>query len=175
MFLGGILLVDGNNLLHAAREHDPEQPPGRARLCALIADWARRRQTRAIVVFDGAAPGAALESQLATDGVEVRFGEAQTADDVLREMIRGASAGKRMLVVSSDRELVRTARRHKAQSQSSAEFFARLVEPPPTAPDPDRGRADLAARLDADAWLHEFGLDSAVVEPPKPKPRTRKR
>ncbi len=180
MFLGGVLLVDGNNLLHAARDHDPEHPPGRARLCALIADWARRRQTRAIVVFDGVAPGAGLEAQLAARGLDVRFSEAQTADAVLSDLIRGASAGKRMLVVSSDRELVRTARRHKARSVGSAEFVARLNQPPAEAPDPDRNRADLAARQsDADVWLQEFGLDQADAEPPRreahPKPRARKR
>lgn len=159
--VGETALVDGNNLLHAAREAEPERPPSRSTLCRMLGEWAQRRGARVRVVFDGPEPVGDLREQIGAPGVTVHFsGSSTSADHVLGEVIRTSSAGRLMRVVSSDREIARVARRHRARPVRSDAFWRELtrpVAPPPTEVEPDAKRSGLQGD-EARRWLDDFGM-----------------
>lgn len=156
------VMVDGNNLLHAAADAEPERPPGRTQLCQRIGAWASRYRHAALVFFDGAAPDAPRAAQLAAEGVEMIFSGAVTADEALIERLNAHSAPRQVLVVSSDREIRAAARRRRAVPVPSAEFWRRLERdlsrPRPRKVEPPAKREGLSAD-ELDQWLDEFRLD----------------
>jgi predicted RNA-binding protein with PIN domain len=158
------VLIDGNNLLFAAREADPERPPSRSTLCLRLGQWARRTGEKVAIVFDGPTPTASLARQIGDPDVAVNYsGAGISADKVLTEAIEADSAARLLLVVSSDREIGRAARRRKAKTMRSDVFWAtvqrdlaRSKRRPAEPPEKRRGlRPGEAAR-----WLSELGLDN---------------
>ncbi len=160
------ILIDGNNLLHAARDiEDPERPLGRAQLCQILADWATRVGVTIQLVFDGPQPPDGFAEQIRRQsGLEVRFsGGGVRADDVLIAMIDADSSIRRKIVVSSDREIARAARRRKAKAERSEAFWRRVRrdrsrQPEPRPSEPDQKRSGLGPD-DLDDWLRTFGMD----------------
>lgn len=159
------VLVDGNNLTYAACElEDPERPVGRWALCETLREWARRTRNKVHVVFDGPSPPRGFERQLADDQfVGVSFsGHGRTADAALIEMLNEHSAARRLLVVSSDREIRRAAQRRRAKDIRSDEFWmavrSTLQRPERTSSEPGEKRVGLADD-EADEWMKLFGLD----------------
>ena len=157
------VIIDGNNLLHAARNADTNGPlMGRSMLCDAVGRWAARRTERVHVVFDGPSPGRDLAKQIAHPEILVSYSGQSTADAELITMLEQDSAARRLLVVSSDREIARAARRRRAQPMRSDEFWALLQqdlarpEPRPSEPREKRAGLDPAA---TDMWLREFGLN----------------
>ena len=82
------VLIDGNNLLFAARDvDDPERPLARSGLCEWLRRWSIRSGERVTVVFDGPMPSASLARQIAGDGIDVVYsGAGVKADDVIALM-----------------------------------------------------------------------------------------
>lgn len=157
------VLVDGNNLLYAAYDADPERPPGRERLCALLGQWSKRSGERVSVVFDGVEPAPELAEQLRAGGVETLFsGHGVKADAVVIELIADDSAPKRLIVVSTDREIARAARRRRATPMRSDEFWtmmtADLARPPHIPLEPLEKRRGLSPGQAAE-WMKELGLE----------------
>jgi hypothetical protein len=159
-------LIDGNNLLFAALERDPERPPSRSTLVHLLGRWARLTGEKVAVVFDGPVPNEALAGQIGDPSVAVSYSGGVSADDLLAKMMEAGSA-PRLVVVSSDREVARVARRHKAKTARADAFWATVLrdlarpEPRPLEP-PEKGRG-----LEADAterWLRELGLGGEQSE-----------
>ena len=83
------VVVDGNNLLHAARDADALSPlVGRSMLCDTIGQWAELRSERVHIVFDGCAPHEPLAQQIAHPAIQVSYsGPGRTADAVLAYLI----------------------------------------------------------------------------------------
>lgn len=157
------VLVDGNNLLYAALEADPERPPSRSTLCLRLGQWARRTGEKVVVVFDGRSPAEGLARQISGSDVSVRYsGAGISADDVLTEAIESDSAARLLLVVSSDREVARAARRRRAKTMRSDRFWAllrrELARPKPPRLEPPEKRRGLET-TDAEGWMRELGLD----------------
>lgn len=156
------VLIDGNNLLFAAIDSDPDRPIGRSKLCQVLGEWARRRVEQVEIVFDGPAPPAGLASQIGDPDVSVRFsGKGVKADAVIIDIINQHSAPRRLLVVSSDREIAHAARRRKAVPVRADEFWTRVQEG--VARDerrraPLRPKRDPAPDLRQVDWLREFGF-----------------
>ena len=158
------VIIDGNNLLYAARSAPDEGPlMGRSRLCNLLGQWVRRRAERVHVVFDGPAPTDDLVKQIAAPGVQISFSGGVSADAEIIRLLEEDSAARRQVVVSSDREIVRAAKRRRASPVGSDEFWAllrqelsrpapRRVEPP----EKTRGQSPEATS----EWLREFGFDT---------------
>ena len=143
-----MLLIDVSNVLHTTGvlpEHLAGlDVPELARLIS-VSRYARRRS---VLVCDGvgaadpasgqAAQADAGENTLApinttpsgkeVAGLDVVYaGADQEADDVIEVLIARDSAPRRLLVVSTDRRLVRAARRRRAQSLSSDAFLRHLA------------------------------------------------
>jgi predicted RNA-binding protein with PIN domain len=157
------VLVDGNNLLYAALDADPDRPPSRSMMCLKLGQWARRTGERVAVVFDGRAPAGGLARQIGDPDVEVRYsGAGASADDVLAEVIAAHSAARLLLVISSDREVVRAAKRRRAKTMRSSDFWSalqrELARETPRPREPAAKRRGLE-RSDADRWLRKLGLD----------------
>lgn len=157
------VLIDGNNLLFAALENDPERPPSRSTLCRLLGRWARRTGEKVAIVFDGPAPNPALARQTGNADVAVSFsGGGVSADEVLARAINAHSAPRLVLVVSSDREVARVARRRKAKTARSDAFWTAVLRdlkrPQPRSIEPAEKHRGLASDA-TEGWLREFGLD----------------
>jgi predicted RNA-binding protein with PIN domain len=160
------VVIDGNNLLHAARDADALSPlVGRSMLCNTIGQWAELRSERVHIVFDGPAPEPPLARQIAHRAVNVSYsGPGRTADTVLAYLIESNPAARRLVVVSSDKAIIRVAKRRRARFIRSDEFWKfvkrDLARPAPAKAEPDEKEAGLSPQA-AQAWLAEFGLDKA--------------
>lgn len=128
MRMGGHLIVDGHNLLRSGEvplDGDPGAASGRDELCGLLSSYARRKGFRLTVVFDGR--GSAGRTRVSfKGGTAVYSGARETADDVIREMARSASAGT--VVVTSDRGLAGTLPSRSVAVVDCGEFAPRLFE-----------------------------------------------
>lgn len=157
------VVIDGNNLLHAARSAETSSLLiGRSMLCDAIGRWAQRRNERVHVVFDGPAPPRPLAGQIGHPAIEVTYsGAGVSADSVLTEILQADSAARRLVVVSSDREIVRAARRRRARSIGAEEFWRTvqrdLSRQPPVKVEPDEKESGLGPE-GVQRWLDEFGL-----------------
>ena len=158
------VLIDGNNLLFAARAvEDPDRLMGRSMLCVALGDWARRRGERVHVIFDGPPPANGLAQQIGAAGIRVSYsGGGVPADNAIEHELDQNSAARRVWVVSSDREVARAAKRRRARPVR-AEVFWRMLkrdlarrEPGPD--EPAEKEAGLSEG-DAEEWLRELGLE----------------
>jgi hypothetical protein len=114
---GAHLIVDGYNV---TKSGFPELSLAdqRDRLTRLLSTLAARTGAEITVVFDGAAVVAAPVS---TRGVRVLFSPPGViADDVIRQLAGAEPAGRVVVVVSSDREVVDGVRRSGARTAPSA-------------------------------------------------------
>jgi len=156
------VIVDGNNLLHVARQAEQAGPLlGRSLLCHKLGRWAQRRRERVHVIFDGPAPNQELAEQIRGPIIQVSYSGSSTADAVLKSILESDSAARRLLV-SSDREIARAARRRRARVMRSDEFWALvrldLARPLPPRVEPREKWAGLEPAA-TDQWLREFGLE----------------
>jgi predicted RNA-binding protein with PIN domain len=117
-----VYIIDGYNLLHASP--DLKRTLGsfgmdraRADLLQALSRFALRGGIDCIVVFDGATSDTA-------PGVRVISSRSRSADDLIREHAR--SAGRSLVVVSSDLEIISTARTNLATIIPSKRFAAEL-------------------------------------------------
>lgn len=156
------VLVDGNNLMFAARAlHESGSALGRSMLCRILGEWSHRTGKRVHVVFDGPTPPPAQAAQLGGKLLTLTFGGSLSADEVIAELVRRDSAARRLLVVSSDRQVQRAARRRRAHFLRSDAFWVGMIRdlerPAPTRVEPPQKRVGLAEGESGD-WLEYFGL-----------------
>ena len=157
------VVIDGNNLLYAARTIEGPSPLiGRSMLCQTVGSWARRRNERVHIVFDGPSPPGALAKQIASPDIQVTYsGRGISADAVLCGILETDSAARRLVVVSSDRALMRAAKRRRARPIRSEEFWVRLrrdlARPARQRIEPEEKEAGLSPQA-TEQWLDEFGL-----------------
>lgn len=125
------LIIDGDNLLHAAGYGRARYGPGQlaAQRRRLVLDLRDRidplvwRDT--IVVFDG------REVDGLADHADVRYSGADSdADSVIELLLRQHSSPRQVLVVSSDHRLQQAAARRGATSIDSDRFWNRLDDLP---------------------------------------------
>ncbi len=156
-------LIDGNNLMHAAPELEPEL--SRDALCELLAVLVASGQ-RVRVVFDGAPPSAQTETRIAKTGVHAEYSLGRSADDLILKHIARDSAPRRLTVVSSDREIRKAARRRRCIAVTSEDFARKLVQlsahhrfSDPSAPSEPREKHFGPTKEQARQWLREFGIE----------------
>ena len=170
--IGGILedggptvryLVDGNNVLYAARSHGPTRSIGRDVLCRLLSEWAGRHDVgQVVVVFDGPAPPGDLARQMEQPGVTVQFSGSGSADAVIEEEIARAAAPGQITVVTTDRAVQHAVRYRRGKCIDSERFLAELWAEPTPGATPAATPPEKPQRLsanDTQKWLDEFGPD----------------
>jgi predicted RNA-binding protein with PIN domain len=128
------LIIDGYNLLHAAGILGGGVGSGgleRSRLAMLnfVAESLDDRQrTTTSIVFDARNAPRGLPRVLEHRGMTVLFATAyETADELIEELIRADSAPRRLVVVSSDHQVQRAARRRRAKAIDSDRWYAETI------------------------------------------------
>jgi len=158
------VLIDGDNLLHAARGvADDAQSASRAWLCRLLTSWDPQGLHHVTIFFDGVRPDSPGDGPTEAGRLTIRYSDAWTADDLIIEAIESSSASRRLVVVSSDRAVRTAARRRRARSLDSGSFITKVLN--------DLDRAERRAKREppekfrglppgeVDQWLKEFGID----------------
>jgi predicted RNA-binding protein with PIN domain len=119
------LVIDGYNVTKSGYGSLPLEAQ-RQRLVTGLGSLAARSGAEVTVCFDGAA----LDSRVAVTsprGVRVLFSRpGETADELIRRLVRNEPAGRPVVVVSSDREVADGVRRCGARPVSSAGFLRLL-------------------------------------------------
>lgn len=128
------LIVDGYNLMHAAGDFGHGAGPGgleRSRT-ALLRYLAQALEpelaARTVVVFDASAQRGAPRTERFRGLTVIYAAGYEDADSLIEELIRRHSAPRRLTVVSSDRRLRRAARRRKATSVGSGQWYDQIVK-----------------------------------------------
>ncbi len=126
--MGARLLVDGHNLLRAGAlplSSDPSGPEGRQELCALLSAYSRAKGFRLTVVFDSPPGNSGARAALPfKGGTSIYAAARETADDVLRDLARGAGRGT--VVVTDDRGLAGTLSAREVTVVPCGTFAARI-------------------------------------------------
>jgi predicted RNA-binding protein with PIN domain len=120
------VLVDARNVLRSQWPNMPEQ-----QLVEACCAWAAARRFRAVVVFDGKAPGALVgERRLGFHCVVVGAG-AESADAWLKRTAAECHAEERRYwLVTSDRALRAVAGKHADRTIGGGTFARELRSPP---------------------------------------------
>ena len=155
------LLIDGHNLI--GRGHLPglrlDDPDDEAKLVIRLRTFCARTGKRITVVFDHGLPGG-RSWELSGGGVEVVFAPAsRTADGILCERIRRARDPRGLTLVTSDREVIATARARGARVKRSEEFAAQLSAPRTVEVEGEKKEEDFSTE-EVEEWLRIFeGMD----------------
>lgn len=126
-------VVDGYNLLHALKKTDPGLPAdftlARRKLVELLSHLCKREGAKARVFFDGT-PGEIGAGELAYPHVKVTFcgPVREAADQAVRDFVENASDPRRLLVISSDQQVVKACRLSGAKVLSSQAMADRLSD-----------------------------------------------
>jgi predicted RNA-binding protein with PIN domain len=174
------LIIDGYNLLHATGIVGRGGPGGlersrRALLGVLCAALEPDQRARTTVVFDAGRAGRGLPHSTDQQGLQVRYAaQHEDADALIEQLIRLASAPRRLIVVSSDRRVQRAARRRRATAVASDRWFAHLLarrRRRQTAMPPERTKPAIPLTdTEVQYWLAEFGLSDSDVPPDQSGP-----
>lgn len=155
------VIIDGNNLLHAMREHAPIAAVGRETMVRLIERWSKASGSRVTLVFDGPAPRGGFSKQLSPDGVMVRFSAPAPADDLIVTAIGDEKDPTRLRVVTSDTAIRHAAGYRRCRCTDAVSFIGELF-PDPSPREAPRPIAlekptDVASEEDAEWWKNTFG------------------
>src|SRR5258705_11797513 len=119
------LIVDGYNVTKRGFG-DVSLEQQRGRLVGGLGGLAAQSGAEVTVVFDGAEKMNALPSP--PRGVRVLFSrKGETADELIRQLVRAEPAGRPIVGISSDREVADGVRRHGAYPLSSDTLLRRLA------------------------------------------------
>ena len=157
-------LFDGYNVYHASLKLSEEWSHiTPVTLLGFISADMRTLRDGGIVVFDGTERrGWAGEVEPAGFVKVVYSGGGIEADTRLEELIKKNTAPRRLVVVSTDRQVRKAARRRRAKSLSSAEYLVQMLgrseRPAPRPRDPREKRHGVADG-ELGEWLEMFGID----------------
>ena len=170
-------LLDGYNVYHAATKLDPAwQQLTPINLCRLVAADMQHLADQGVIVFDGR-PLRGQPMDVEPEGCLrlIYSGPQHDADTEIAHLIAKNSAPRRLTVVSSDRQVRKTARRRRCPTLEARDYLialqARAAEPPPPPPTEPPEKHTGLQNGDIDQWLQLFGLDD--LDPPDPTDRTR--
>ncbi|MBD3224003.1 MAG: hypothetical protein GF313_04700 [Caldithrix sp.] len=112
---------------------------------------------RIIVIFDG--QGTSHQNHSIPKRIQVKFSKKpQTADDIIRKFIRSAKTPKEWTVVSSDNEILFTARDHGAETIGSDDFIRQNNDPGATKRSFNEHLEKYEpGNVDVDYWMNLFG------------------
>ncbi len=121
-------IIDGHNLLWSVHKVQPDQGEiDEIKLCRMISEYLKLSGDSGQIVFDGIGPPE-KETFNYIAALEVFFSGTNTdADTVIKRKIEADSAPKRLIVVSTDRQVRDAARSRKATSIKSEQFWAGLL------------------------------------------------
>lgn len=152
-------LIDGNNVMAQRVGWHRDKPGARRVLMDELAEFARVKRAKVVVVFDGA-PEPHFADGAIYKGVKIFYAErGSNADERIKRIVDGAQERRTMLVVTSDRELASYVRRCGVQVIRSGEFRKRMevvadASQPLDKVDPHVDQQEMPD------WMRYFGVDS---------------
>lgn len=166
------VIIDGYNFLMTTgmmdtQVSDVELRQGRTRLLKFLATAfpAQSDRRKITVVFDSQTL-LKLPKSFEYQDIQVVFSKGyDTADELIIEMIQRNHVPKRLLIVSSDHEIQKSARRRKAKFIDSDRWLDHIEnrEKRTAAEDPADGKSDrarlLASPADQQFWIEQFSAD----------------
>lgn len=163
------VIVDTFNVVHVTGVLPPELAGIDVEELARLIERSRYRTEMVTLVCDGSKPesGPKVESGR---GIRVRYaGKGRTADEEIAAMVRASSAPRRLVVVSSDREIAREARRRRCRTLTSEEFLTHLTTDCSVGNGvgergEDSGAPSHVSAGEAGAWAKMFGIEELEIE-----------
>ncbi len=154
------ILIDGHNLIGALDDLSLSDPQDELKLVARLEAYAERVDRPVICVFDaGPGPPSSDDRRFEGRGITVRFApQGEEADSVIRRVLDRAPHPKGFLVVSSDREILRRARRLRAETMDSR-AFARELSRRPSEQAPPSPKEVAPSPEEVQEWLRLFRED----------------
>jgi|SRR5579859_1039203 len=120
-----IIIIDGYNILKQLNPHSSEK--AKNNFIDQLSIYAHRKHHQIIIVFDGG--DQPYDYNEYHKGIKVSHsGYKQTADDVIKQLLEKIK-DKDVLLVSSDRELVRYAHRLNIESSDALTFYYLINKP----------------------------------------------
>jgi len=182
-----MLLVDGHNLIGQLRDLSLDDPYDEAKLAMAIRSYCMRSRKKATVIFDNGLPGG-VSKQLSNSDCTVIFAPSGTQADTLL-MNRAREINKQrdsLLMVTSDRRILRLASAYGIKTLSSPEFAIRIgfrpVETPPEAGKPaapkhvtfvyDKEPNPVVTSKEVDYWLPIFEQRLELARAARPARQT---
>jgi len=155
------LLIDTWNVLHQTGILPPESAGiGTQGLVRLIQE-SRWKMEKITLVCDGTPSNNAAHGPL----VRTLFtGVSRTADDEIIQLVSTSSATKSLLVITSDRAIIRSIKARGAQHLNSAMFLQTLVEDNSSPKKQKVHRPSGLSPTRAQEWREEFGIDEKVMQ-----------
>ena len=154
------VIIDGNNLLYAMREHAPIAAVGRETMVRLIERWSRGSGSSVTLIFDGPVPRGNFHKQLSSDSLTVRFSAPATADDLIVAAIADEKNPACLRVVTSDTAIRHAAGYRRCRCTDAVSFIGELFpdQSPSSAPTPfmDEKPTDVTAE-EVEHWKHVVG------------------
>ncbi len=151
-------LIDGHNLIGQLKDIALDDPNDEALLTQKLNGFAARTGSRCVVVFDYGLPGGT--SRMSTRAVQVVFAsQRSTADRVMMERIKKIPNARDWIVVSSDRDVVQTARLRRMQTMSAGRFADLMQSPAKPVVDAGEAADVRLSEAEVDEWLKLFGED----------------
>jgi uncharacterized protein len=139
-----MLLVDGHNLIGQLQDLSLDDPYDEAKLTRAIRSYCMRAQTKAVVIFDNGLPGG-VSRELSSSDVTVVFAPPGTSADHLIMRRARDMLGPALVLITSDRRIVRLAYAYGIETMSSEEF-ALLIGFRPVEADPEPDKPDTQPR-----------------------------
>ena len=165
------LLIDTCNVLHRTGVLPPEMAGIDEESLASLIRGSRYRNHKSIMVCDGNARSLSGGLRGRSKGlIKFKFsGQAQSADTLILDLVNRSNSPKRLMVISSDREIQVLARRRRCQIIDADRFLATLVTDHETGRFKERNarRNNPLAEREVDEWLTQFGVDEATAALPR--------
>lgn len=126
--------IDGYNLIRqvdqfACQERGAGLEAGRTALIRALAGYKTETGHQIVLVFDGD-DGIQGPDVIQKEGIRLVFSKPPlSADDVIVAHLKRRHGKKSLLVVTSDREILREAKRHKISAMKSDDFSTELRSP----------------------------------------------
>ncbi|MCH2145394.1 MAG: NYN domain-containing protein [Phycisphaerales bacterium] len=177
------LIIDTCNVLHRTGILPPDLAGIDERSLASLLPRSRYAQYEALLVCDGGP----AEERISRTEHNVRYvfgGPGTSADDLIIDLIVKSSAPKRLLIVTSDRQILASARKRRCRTLDSDTFLEQIafdltrrnVGDSDGMKGPGKKRSD-----DVEDWVRRFGVDDALTAipsterqipdpPPEPEP-----
>ncbi|MEM9954671.1 MAG: NYN domain-containing protein [Chloroflexota bacterium] len=153
-------LIDGHNLIHYLDDIQLDDPHDEAKLVIKLRGFCARERKKVVVVFDHGLPGG--YSQLSTPSVTVVFASASqtNADSIIRERIQTIRDIKGWVVISSDNEVLDSARSVGMKGMKCIDFAEILMRPQSEKPHKGANPNVMVSPQEVEEWLELFGVDA---------------
>ena len=165
------LLIDTCNVLHRTGVLPPEMAGIDEESLAKLIRGSRYRNHKSILICDGNARSLSGGLRGHSNGlIQFKFsGQAQSADTLILGLVERSNSPKRLIVVSSDREIQVHARRRRCQIIDADRFLSQLTNDHQSARFIQKSSQAprTLAEGEVDEWLTQFEIDEATAALPR--------